>query len=121
MAKIWVKKIDKYWEQEYIEESDFNPKVHAYLDDKDKKRTKDKAMRFKKAISEGKCPGMMMDTRKRDSGITYKGKIDEGAIGDLIDEGLDGAMNRVEQDKKQGRKTFGRGRHGVMKNKKFKN
>lgn len=116
MGKIWVKHIDKYWEQEYIDEDKFDPNIHEYLNENDKKRSEEKAAKFKEGILEGKCPGLMMDTRNRESGITYKGKIDEGAIGDLIDEGLEGAKKRVAENKKQGRKTFGRGVHGVRRN-----
>ena len=47
-------------------------------------------------IKSKKAPGMFMKTDDSRGSITHKGKIDEGAVADLIDKGLDGAVKRAD-------------------------
>jgi len=79
----------------------------------------DKAeINLKEMLKAGKGPGILT-TRSKFEGnrgsMFHNHKLDEGAMGDLIDKGLDGAMKRAEQrEKKHGKghawqaKSFGR-------------
>lgn len=58
-------------------------------------------------------PGIVTKTSSTRGSMFHKGKLDEGAVGDLIDKGLDGAKKRAEErQKKYGhafqKKSFGR-------------
>lgn len=52
-------------------------------------------------IKSKKAPGMFMKTDDTRGSIMHHDKIDEGAIGDLIDKGLDGAIKRADQRQKE--------------------
>lgn len=68
---------------------------------------------FKSMVTSRSCPGIVTKTDPNRGSMFHKGKLDEGAMGDLLDRGLEGATERAkERTKKYGRgfqkKSFGR-------------
>jgi hypothetical protein len=83
-----------------LEWKDFDPDKMEVFDISEKDFTKYESNIFD-IIKSKKAPGMFLNTTDDTRGsVMHKGKVDEGAIGDLLDKGLDGAMKRADQRQK---------------------
>lgn len=93
----------------YISESSFDSSTMKRIED-DNEEVKLKAeSNLKEMLSKRKAPGIVMGGSKRPS-LYHNHKLDSGAVGDLLDVGLDGAKKRaVNRNKKMG--------HSFRKNK----
>ena len=60
---------------------------------------------LKEMLKSHRAPGILTKTNPNQGSMFHKGKLDEGAMGDLIDRGLEGAKTRAEERKKK----YGRG------------
>ena len=99
----------------------FDPTKMSVIEESDEE-IQQQEFNIKDMIRTGRAPGMFLKTDDKRGDIFHRGKLDEGAMGDLIDKGLDGAMKRAEQrEKKYGKgrawqpKSFGRRIHNERK------
>ena len=89
------------------------------------KDTKVRELNIKDILKSGRAPGIVGTIHEGNRGsLFHNHKLDEGAMGDLIDKGLDGAVKRAEsREKKYGKghafqaKSFGRRMKGHGKRK----
>lgn len=85
-----------------IRKEDFDPRTMK-INYEDGKIIAKKEFNIMDMIKSKKGPGFVSKLNDVQTGLTYKGKTDEGAIGNLLDQGLDGAKNRAHvRDKKLG-------------------
>jgi len=77
-----------------IRKEDFDPRtMKIYYEDE--KIIAKKEFNIMDMIKSKKGPGFVSKLNDVKTGLTYKGKPDEGAIGNLLDQGLDGAKDRA--------------------------
>jgi hypothetical protein len=81
-----------------------------YISDKDFDETKmvkienDKGPnKYRDFWKSGQAPGIVTSYANKNYGVTHNGKLDEGAVENLLDRGIDGAKTRaVERNNKIG-------------------
>lgn len=78
----------------YILDSSFNPDTMIKIEETEEEK-KSFQSKMDDIIKSKSAPGMRMKTSSEPS-ITHRGKIDEGAIENLLDSGLEGAKNRAD-------------------------
>ena len=103
MSYIWVKVKDKPGTQKCIDERDFDPDKYEHLTQEEEKNEKIRCeINLKDIIESKRAPGLTLEKTDRDMGkLTHNGKLDSGAVGDLLDKGLEGAKKRSSERNKQ--------------------
>lgn len=106
---IWVKLKDNPTTKKYISEDDFDENTMIrFSDDELSHQKKVGEISMNEILTQGKAPGLI-STR----GITgtkgstdFNGKLDSGAMEDLLDRGLEVAKPRINERKKLKGKGF---------------
>lgn len=76
-----------------IKWKDFDPR--KMILDEDKRFIRE--INIKKILESGKAPGLVEKTDKDRGSITHRGKVDEGAVEDLLDKSLPKAETRATE------------------------
>ena len=87
----------------YISESSFDESTMIRLEETEEEKEKSVA-NLKDMLSSRKAPGIVTSTGSKERpSLMHNGKIDAGAVGNLLDVGLDGAKKRaVKRNKVKG-------------------
>ena len=88
----------------YIKWEEFDPTKMTVIEETQEEITQSE-INLKDMIRSGRPPGLLTKTDPNQGSMFHKGKLDEGAMGDLIDRGLEGAEKRAQERKKK----YGRG------------
>lgn len=84
----------------YISDREFEESKMIKFEDSKEAKAKAEA-NIKDILNSGRAPGIVSSNKT--PSLTHNHKLDEGAIGNLLDVGLDGAKNRaLERNKKTG-------------------
>ena len=88
----------------YITWEEFDPSKMTVIEETQEEITQSE-INLKDMLRSGRAPGILTKTDPNRGSMFHKGKLDEGAMGDLLDRGLEGAETRAKERKKK----YGRG------------
>lgn len=102
---------DRYGSTKMIKWEEFDPTKMEITEDEESLAQCE--VNLKSMIASHSCPGIVTKTDPSRGSMFHKGKLDEGAMGDLLDRGLEGASKRAKERKEKygrgfQRKSFGR-------------
>ena len=99
---IWVRLKDHPTKQVLIKEKDYDESKHIMPTEEEKEQEKlIHSFNIKQICESQSAPGMFMKTDNSRGSVTHNGKLDSGAVEDLIDRGLEGVKKRALERKKK--------------------
>lgn len=95
----------------YIKWEEFDPTKMTIIEETQEEITQSE-INLKDMLRRGRAPGMFTKTDSNQGSMFHKGKLDEGAMEDLLDRGLEGATQRAEERKKKYGRAFQKKSYG---------
>lgn len=98
--RIWVRYKNNPSVLKNISESDFDENKMEKVENKENKAV------WKDILSSHKAPGIVSSRNQSSSGLSFHGKLDEGSVGNFLDEKLESAETRAAQRNKKYGSSF---------------